>query len=234
MSLANKLLARSIGAAALVALAAPAIAGTVVAVSGPSAGQYRVGSQIPNTQRIALRQGDSLTVLDNGGTRVLRGPGTFVLARPSAAATNDAFTALTSQRRAGQARAGAVRGPDDAPVSNPNLWYVDIARSGTVCLGDAGNIRLWRGDTSSSAEYAISAGSNSAVQVTFPEKEMLARWSSDLEAREGVTYSISGGTQVTFRFLGEIPQEPEALALALIENGCTIQLEELISATTEG
>lgn len=249
MSMGSKLaLALVVGAAALTMAPEKAEAGTVVASSGPSAGTYPVGAQIGDTQRITLRQGDSITVLDGGSTRVLRGPGTFILAQRSASAGNTALAALTARRGGSRARTGAVRGVEGAnPVSNPNVWYVDVANSGTVCLDSGNSLRLWRADTSEEATYLIApAGmSDDGVMVTFPANEMLALWDSALQLRDGHAYTISHmpmaddsdamaeeaePTRVTFALLEDAPSDPEMLAQALISRGCTIQLQQLVAA----
>ena len=227
---------------ALAALAfAPqiAVAGTVVAVSGPSASQYPVGTRLSGTQRVTLRQGDTLTVLHEGRTRTLRGPGTFVLAQRVPQGRNRALAALTTRRSASRARTGAVRG-DGEGVANPNLWYVDVAQSGTVCLANSDPVRLWRAQTADAAVYTIAraGGTEDSVQLTFPEREMLAMWGSAVQLREGETYAISSAAsqdtaQVRFVFLQEIPEDAEDLALALIENGCTVQLEQMSAALAD-
>jgi hypothetical protein len=232
MSLARKLLATGAGLAALAAFAVPALAGTVIASSGPSAAQYRVGAQIANTQRITLRSGDSVTVLDNGGTRIFSGPGTYVLARRSGQAENRAFAALTTQRSADRARIASVRGEGGAQVTNPSLWYVDIARSGTVCLADPARVRMWRGDPVAEATYEITAPGMDASRVTFPASEGIAAWGATTPPSEGVTYTI-GTSEVTFKFLTEVPEEPEAMAQELLAQGCTMQVEQLAAATLE-
>ena len=229
MSLARKLLATGAGMAATAAFAVPALAGTVIASSGPSASQYRVGAQVANTQRITLRAGDSVTVLDNGGTRIFSGPGTYVLARRSGQAENRAFAALTTQRSADRARIASVRGEGGAQVTNPSLWYVDIARSGTVCLADPARVRMWRGDPVAEATYSITAPGMSAAQVTFPASEGIAAWGAATPPSEGVTYTI-GTSEVTFKFLAEVPEDPEAMAQALLAHGCTLQVEQLGAA----
>ena len=229
-------------AAALTIGAEPAMAGTVVAASGPSASEYRVGTQISDTQRITLQQGDSLTVLDASGTRVLRGPGTFTLARQGGATRNRAFAALTTQRSASRARTGAVRtGYDGQPPTNPSLWYVDVTASGKMCLADPSSVRLWRGDTAAQATYTISAvaAPEQRVSISFPESEMLAGWNTRLALTEGLIYSIKGegpGAQavsVNFAFLEDVPTDAEELAQTLIENGCMSQLELLSNAMAE-
>lgn len=232
------LLALVAGATAL-AFASPALAGTVVASSGPSASTYPVGSQIGDTQRITLREGDTLTVLDNGRTRVLRGPGSFVLASRTARRESRTFAALTNRSSAGRARTGASRNADGV-VLNPNLWWVDVSKSGTVCLANPDPIQLWRGDTQEAEVYTVTraGASEGSVMVDFPVTETLGIWRSALQVREGETYTIrengsSEAAQVNFVFLQEIPTDSEELALTLIENGCTVQLEQMAAVLEE-
>lgn len=215
-------------------------AGTVVAVSGPSAGTYPVGTQISDTQRVTLRQGDVITVLDGGRTRVLRGPGTFVLAsRTNAGSRNTALAALTSRRP--QARIASSRGvPGADGETNPNIWYVDVATPGTICLSDIDRVNLWRADKSGEAIYSIApAGSPAdAVRVIFADGEGLARWESALQLRDGMTYTIGRApddeaVQVTFRFLSDVPDDGEAIAQALISNGCQVQLGQIAAAAMD-
>lgn len=232
MSLARTLLASGAALAALAALASPALAGTVIASSGPSAAQYQVGTQIGNTQRITLRAGDSVTVLDNGGTRVLSGPGTFVLARASGQTANRAFASLTTQRSADRARIASVRGEGADQVSNPSLWLVDVARSGTVCIADSARIRFWRADPAAEATYTISAPGMGPASVTFPASEGIAAWGAATPMMEGVPYTI-GSSEVTFKLLAEVPEEPEAMVQALLTLGCTMQVEQLANAMLE-
>ncbi len=233
------------GAVAALAFGAPgALAGTVVAVTGPSASDYPVGTQIGDTQRISLSNGDRLTVLDNGGTRVFSGPGTYILARQGRQSSNSALNALTRQRQASRARTGAVRGTG-APATRPNLWYVDVATEGKVCLSDPTSVRLWRADTTFERPYVISAVADpdAKVELTFNEGEMLAGWDSRIALTEGLIYTIAAQPagagadapaepiNVDFVFLDEVPDDAEGLAGKLIEHGCMGQVEVL--ATSE-
>ncbi|WP_160773452.1 hypothetical protein [Alteraurantiacibacter buctensis] len=240
MSWTNRWLAA--GAMAVAVLAAPQVAqaGVVVSSSGPSAGNYPVGRQIGTNDRIVLRDGDTLTVLQNGGTRVFRGAGTYVLSQASASSTNTGFQRLTTQRAASRARTGAVRGPGDtggAP-SNPSLWYVDVSTAGTRCLPDPENVRLWRGDTQADSTYALVAEglSEGPVDASFRAGEALAIWDINHPPVAGHTYRIGHGSgasavEVRFVFLDAVPATPEELAATLIANGCTVQLAQLASAT---
>ncbi len=209
-------------------------AGVVVSASGPSAGQYPVGRQIADNERITLRDGDAITVLNNGGTRVFSGAGTYMLSQQSGSSNNRAFAALTTQRSATRARTGAVRSSGATEVTNPNLWYVDVSTSGTICLPAANGIRLWRADTQANSTYSITAP-DVETAVTFPAGEMLATWDLDTPPSEGTTYTIghapgSQAVKVQFVFLTETPDTPEDLAATLIANDCMAQIELMSSA----
>lgn len=239
MSHASKLsLGLIAGAAALAMAPQAAEAGTVVASSGPSAATYPVGAQIGDTQRITLRQGDSLTVLDGGRTRVLEGPGSYILAQRGASTSGNSTLANLTRRQRGQARVASSRGPEGGETAtNPNIWYVDVAASGTVCLASTERLNLWRADSSEAAMYSIApAGApGDGVTVTFPADEMLARWDSALQLRDGHAYTIASSsdgeaTQVTFSLLDEMPEDVEEMAQTFIARGCTIQLGQIVSA----
>jgi hypothetical protein len=247
MSWTNRFGAKATAAAAMllavgiVISPTPAEAGVVVSSSGPSAGQYPVGRQIAASDRITLRDGDTVTVLENGGTRVFRGAGNHALNQASTASRSRAFASLTTQRSASRARTGAVRTGAASEVSNPSLWYVDVAAAGTVCLPTATNVRLWRADTQAESTYAIApeGTSRASSSVTFPAGEMLARWTANQPPVAGTTYRIGHGgsigpVEVRFVFLDQTPEEPEALASTLIANGCLVQVEQMSSAMLGG
>lgn len=227
-------------AAAALAMALPAAqaqAGVVVAASGPSAKTYPVGRKVGPSEKIVLQAGDTLTVLDEKGTRVLRGAGTFTLAAKAATDRSSAFALLTRQRSAQRMRTGAVRDAGDGAVSRPNLWYVDVRQSGPMCLADPTEVRLWRPVTAGEQIYAIGlgGGSGAASRASFGDGEMLTVWDlSQAPITDGAKYVIAGGdgrpNEITFRVLKEVPATPDALASRLIELGCTAQLEVLASA----
>ncbi|MEP4785541.1 MAG: hypothetical protein ABJX46_12505, partial [Erythrobacter sp.] len=118
----------ALGAGAF-ALATPAAADVVVKSSGPSAKTFPVGKKLKSTTRITLRAGDTVTILGKSGTRILRGAGTYrVGARGrSTKATFANVTRSRSRSRPGVARAGTI----DDPFA-PNMWYVDVTKSGKV------------------------------------------------------------------------------------------------------
>jgi len=236
LPLRKRLAATALAAAACAFAPAAAWAGVVVSVSGPSAASFPVGKSIGNSERIVLRAGDTLTVLDGNGTRVLRGAGTYPLDQQSGASQRGTFAALTQRRTASQVRTGAIRGEND-PVHPTNLWYVDVSHPGTVCVVGADRVRLWRPATEGDATYALRASGGASHSVTFADGDTLAPWDAAvLPITDGASFALSGpdgagsGT-LTFVVLDAAAEEPEALAQQLIQKGCTQQLELLSTAT---
>lgn len=227
---AKRLLAAGLTLAACAFIPAGLSAGVVISASGPSAGSFPAGRKIGDSERIALRAGDTLTVLDGKGTRVLRGAGTFSLDQQTGPARSGTFAVLT-ERRSAQRTALAASRADELPNLAPsNLWYVDISQPGTTCLADTARVRLWRGMAEGEASYAISAGGKSQT-VAFSDGGVLATWDQEaLPIAAGTDYAVSGGGTLRFVMLAPAAEEPEALAAQLIENGCTRQLEVLSAA----
>lgn len=222
--------ALSLSAAAFVT-AAPAFAGVVVKSSGPSAAQFPVGKKLADTDTITLRDGDAVTVLTDGGTRVIRGPGTHrVGARGASKKT--AFAMLTRQTSGARVRTGAVRGEGAGPMRNTNLWNIDISRPGRFCVVRSASYDVWRPATAGEATYIFgSAVSDYEAQVSFADGEQTASLGADkLPLVENRIYDLSGPSggasqRMEFIVLDAVPAEAEELAQVLARNGCGGQLE---------
>lgn len=223
------------GAALAIAVSGIAEAGTVVASSGPSAAQFPRGKKLDDTDRITLKAGDTVTILDAKGTRVLTGPGTKVVGAPGVP-NRMKYAMLTRQRSATRVRTGAIRGSEGLVATNPNIWNVDVTQSGKVCLADPSLVRLWRSTDQGVATYSVAAPSGSTINVLFDDGDMTAPWDTQLLPLEQDTQYIIRGpggvpeSKVTFVLLETVPQGPEELASLLIEKGCNEQLELLSSA----
>jgi hypothetical protein len=215
---------------------AQAQAGVVVAASGPSAKTYPVGKKLSPTDTVVLKAGDTVTVLDEKGTRVLKGAGSFPLSVKTGADRSGTFALLTRQRSAQRVRTGAVRGEEGGPITRPNLWYVDVRQSGPMCLANPAEVRLWRPATSGEALYAIGPdGTKATSKAAFSDGEMLTVWDlSKAPVADGAKYVVAGQdgspSEITFRVLDSVPDAPEDLAMKLIEKGCTAQLDVLSTA----
>ena len=232
----KRLAATALAAVACALVPSAVSAGVVVSASGPSAGSFPVGKQLGDSDRIVLRAGDTVTVLDGNGTRVLRGAGTYTLSQRAGPSKRTEFASLT-QRRASGVTTGATR-TGDLPPRPTNIWYVDVSRPGTVCVVGTERVRLWRPEVEGEATYALRAASGGASHsVTFDDGATLAAWdASALPIADGASFALSGpagaaGGTLTFAVIGAPAEEPEALAQQLIEKGCTQQLEVLSSAT---
>ncbi len=238
ISIKRRLRALALAGAAL-ALPAAAMAGVVVKSTGPSATRYPVGAKVDDNATITLKAGDVITVLTAQGTRVIKGAGTFRIGdRPQVAA--DRFASLTRKRAATRVRTGAVRGEAEGNPTNPSLWYVDVTRSGTVCLYDFATVRLWRPGSPGTSTYRMFNRENgAAVDVTFDDTVTVAALDpARLPIVEGAPYTITGpdnvtSAQITFALLEGEFEAPDALGEALIAKGCTVQLEALAASLEE-
>lgn len=224
-------------AGAAMSVSGAAAAGVVVKSTGPSAGTYPVGKKVADSSTITLRAGDKITVLVNGGTKVMQGPGTFRVGE-GATRTRARFARLTRQGASNRARTGAVRGGKAGAKSMPNLWLVNVAASGTTCLYDLENVRLWRPTSDEGATYTISQnGAEMTHEVNFVVTEDGRALDPEaLKLSDGGTYTITGPSseeapaepvEVKIVALTETYRQPDALASALAENGCMGQLAAL-------
>ena len=215
--------------------AAPAWADSlVVRSSGPSAGSYAPGKKLADGGSLLLKAGDVVTLLDTKGTRTLRGPGRFsVTAVAAAPATNVTMAALLDTKRVRRARTGAVRGAvGEAPAAakRPNLWLVDVAQPGALCVTDPTAVRLWRADAAKPATVRISGGGAQA-SADFAANEAIAAWPAALPVKDGAAYRIDAGgrsTDIRLALLGAADAGIEGMASALIAKGCQAQLDLLI------
>jgi hypothetical protein len=130
-----------------------------------------------------------------------------------------------------------VRGDTDETASNPSLWYVDVTRSGTICLYDLATVRLWRPGTAGTSTYRIADHAGAAqAEVTFDDTVTVAALDpARLPVTEAGHYMItapdgSTAAHINFVLLAEDYAAPDALAEALIAKGCTVQLETLAAS----
>lgn len=233
MKFRSTLAAIAVAGAALT-VATPALADAVVVRStGPSAASYPVGRRLPPADRVVLRAGDRVVLVGEGSTRTLSGPGNFPV-RAATQASQGAGSTLArylSTTGSGISRTGAVRGT--VTQSAPNLWVVDVTRSGTICVADINNITLWRPDMQQDTLLTVQDNSQPGASVNLA---FVA--GANFRALEGVTiveghdYRISapGMTQPTIvRFVStpSMSTDPAAVASTLADKGCTTQLAML-------
>lgn len=233
--------ARRLTAAAIaVACAGAAVAGPVVVRStGPSARAYPAGRQLPDNAQLSLKAGDSVVLLDSRGTRTLSGPGNFPAVGGSSrvSAVSTASRILANQT-ASERRGGAVRGgtPGSSTTRSPNLWFVDLSKSGTVCIADTNAVRVWRASGAAPAEVRITGASGSGT-ITMPQGATVGDWPKALTVTPGTEYTLTadGMAPAKVRFVTvPVPTSLEDTASQLIAKGCNTQLDLLIAQTSTG
>jgi hypothetical protein len=204
------------------AVGAPLIAKAVVVRSaGPSAKSYPPGKALPDTAKIALQPGDSVTLVGPNSARNLRGPGTFPVASSSAEGL-----AMAANRRS---RFGAMRSGELA--LNPSPWNVDVTQSGTVCAA-SGPVKLWRPESEGSTRLTITPASGEAATVDWPAGKATADWPASITIAAGAEYKLAladrGTESVKFVVIPSAPKDPVEAAQLLVDHGCQNQLDVLV------
>jgi hypothetical protein len=216
----------------------PAHASTIVVRSnGPSAAAYPPGKVLPASGQIVLKAGDTLTVLDAGGTRVLKGPGNVPVSGSGAASVNG-FKALIADTGVRQTRTGATRGTGGGPAHPTNVWTVDSAKSGPFCVVNPANLSVWRPRNASAGKLTLARlGDGKASTLEFLAGESVRAWpTSDLPIVDSGRYRIGGaGTgasvTITIRVLPTTPPTLDDAATELVAKGCLGQIDMLIDST---
>ncbi|MCP5396891.1 MAG: hypothetical protein H6918_09185 [Sphingomonadaceae bacterium] len=214
---------------------------TVVRSTGPTASTNPVGKKLAKGARIKLEAKDRVTVLEKAGTRVLTGPGTFVIGGSTRGPAPDRTNLLAYVSRKGalnMATTGAVRGPGDTDegkaIPAPKLWFLDLESSGNFCLGGAGRLIVWRPEDGPDQTGWISTPEGEmAGTVTWESGSRLKSWPEDeAPLNEGQSYVFippagGKGHELTFIKLEETPDSLDEVADVLVANGCLNQLERL-------
>ena len=213
-----------------VAIGAPALSkALVVRSAGPSAKAYPPGKALPDSAKISLKPGDSVTVLGPNATKTLRGPGTF----PASSSSAEGL-AMAAARRT---RFGAMCSGDLA--LNPSPWNLDISQSGTICIAKGSPLRMWRPSSEDAAKLIITPSSGKATTVNWPAGKSTIDWPAALPVSEGVDYQLAlkdgpSPESVRFSLMPAIPANAVDTAEALIQRGCQNQLDVLVAELGDG
>lgn len=239
MSWTKSMMKLSIAAVAL-ASGGIALASTLVVRSnGPSAGSYPPGKALAAGTTITLKAGDTVTVLDASGTRVLKGPGAIPVSGSKTASANG-ISALIADNGARQSRTGATRGAVGGGTPHAsNVWIVDASRSGTICLLDPQTVSLWRpadGDAGTLKLTRLADGKS--ANIDFRAGQAVRTWPvAEVPVTEGASYRLEGlgmAKPVTVKatLLTQAPDSLDATAQVLLHKGCSAQVDMLVAATT--
>lgn len=235
-------LARAAIGAALLALPGMAMADVlVVRAIGPSAAAYKPGRKLADTASIALKAGDQITLLDNKGTRTLKGPGSFTAAASGSTAAPTTLAGLASTAGGRRARTGAVRDVRAmAEAARPSIWMVDAGQSGTVCVPKADGVSVWRKDADAAGATTITGPGGQRGSIAWIKGQSMQPWPANLPVTPGASYTLKGagaaaaGTAVKFALVDSPPGDLSALGSTLIASGCQAQLDMLIATANGG
>ncbi len=213
----------------------------VIKYEGRNGEIYKPGKKLVPNAKISLKSGEILTVLDERGTRVLRGPGTFSASSAATASSvsNTSLAALIKTSSVRRARTGAVRGEamPTQQTGSPNLWFVDVSKSGKICVADFANLQLWRPDAEASRQIvATNVATGKSASTRFGKGQTTAKWPSPLSPVDGGSYTLGTVDQqektsvrlVKVAMTGE--ERLDTMASKLLSQGCQIQ-GELLAAT---
>lgn len=236
----TKKIAAIAAACTLAIVATPALAGSMVVRStGPSAKIYPVGKPLAANGTLSLKAGDVVTVLDAGGTRVLRGPGAVAVSG-SGAATGSGFGRLLANTGARQSRTGATRSAvGGGPARSPNVWYVDARKSGAQCLVDDASAAIWRPDDSAAGSVLVTAlGDGKSATVDFRAGQSVRAWPAELPLVEGARYTLAiegAAAPATIKptFIGAAAESLDGVAATLLAKGCTNQLDVIVEGSLQ-
>jgi hypothetical protein len=230
----------AVGLGSIVSVASLKAEPIVIKYEGRNGESYKPGKKLAPNAKISLKAGEILTVLDERGTRILRGPGTFS-SSSSAASTvsNTSLAALIKTSSVRRARTGAVRG-EAVPTQqggSPNLWFVDVGKSGKICVADFENLQLWRADAEAPRQIiATNVATGNSASTRFGKGQTTAKWPSSLIPLDGANYTLgtAGEQQKTSVRLVKVAMTGEerldSMASKLLEQGCQTQ-SELLAAT---
>jgi hypothetical protein len=236
----KKISAVSAAAIALFAATAAVAGPMVVRSTGPSAKAFPVGKPLAADARLPLKAGDVVTVLDSGGTRVLKGPGSIAVAG-SGAASGSGFGQLIASAGTRQARTGATRSAiGGGPARSPNVWYVDSSKGGAHCIADAASLSLWRPDNSTAATVVVTGVSNGkSVNVDYRAGQSVRAWpTAELPVTDGALFKVTlpgAKTPVTVKavLLAGSVEGIESTATALLQKGCSNQMDVLVEGSKQ-
>lgn len=221
-------------------LAGTAIAGPVVIrATGPSAAAYPAGRKLADNAQLSLKAGDTLVLLDARGTRTISGPGTFAaLSTGMRAGTAETAARILANTGTSERRGGAVRGgvTPTVEVRSPNLWLVDLSKSGTVCVADANAVRVWRGTSDKAADVQV-GGAGASGTITLPAGAAIGSWPRSVPIADGAEYTVAvnGAAPVKIKVMVvSVPESIEDTASELIAKGCRTQLDLLVATTQAG
>ena len=233
------------GAAALILSAAPAWAVDIVIIES-TVPSIEAGTILDSSLAVSVPAGHEIVIVEpDGSSRVIQGPYAGALGGAGSNVGNDGLMAslgkLVKERENERQVLGAIRA---APGQvKPEIYLVDVARSGTVCLPEGQAPSLWRPATmAKETEIAIAPAPGTgpgddgrASRQLWRDGAQALPWPSDLSVTDDQEYLIR--LEATPRPVKiRLRRIPGALASVgeqaawMYRNGCRRQAERLLTA----
>ncbi|MEY2925543.1 MAG: hypothetical protein RL367_20 [Pseudomonadota bacterium] len=224
---------------ALFAASAAWAGAIIVRSTGPSAKSLPPGKSLPAAAKLSLKDGDAVTILDSGGTRVFTGPGTFAVIS-SGPSTGSSFAQFLQNVGGRQSRSAASRGDYGmGQGQSPNIWFADITKPGPLCIVDPAAVYLWRPTPAKPLTVTLTQSSTGKMaKVQFGKGQAVQPWPvavlpvTDLAQYQLTVGGHSGPVTITLRRLRAEPVGLEDTASALIKNGCSAQTDLLVDTVS--
>ena len=216
------------------AIAAP----LVVRSAGPSAKTFPVGKAVAG-DKIVLKAGDTLVLLDGKSTRTLSGPGTFNAVETKTAEAGSTLGALMAGGGEKRARIGAVRSvKGDDGSKNPSVWYVDMNRSSSMCVIDPANVTIWRKDATAEALVTVTAANVTSSPIKFGPGQARSPWPTAVPVTDGGAYKISwdgakAPTNLKFAVIQPAGTDMQLMVSTFKKAGCDAQLNQVMETASQ-
>lgn len=161
------------------------------------------GAIIKPTQVIKLDSGESLKLLSAAGkVYLLQGPYNGIV-KPGTKSDSDStlksVSELLKNTKSTDFTLAIFRNTSVAmPEYRPDIWGVDIRKSGKYCLRSDLPVHLWWPQASSGALVTLTDTINSrSVEIEWPARKKFAQWPELLPVDDQVTYSVKNNQSPT-------------------------------------
>lgn len=154
------------------------------------------GAIIKSTQTIELQSGESLKLLSStGGIIQVQGPYSGAIAFESKASDGSVLKSvseLVKNSKSTDFTLAIFRNSSvTTPTYRPDIWGIDIRRSGKYCLRPNLPIHLWWPQASPGQMITLTDTTNSqSIEIKWPDRKNYTTWPEILSVNDRVIYSV--------------------------------------------
>jgi len=162
------------------------------------------GAIIRSTQTIELQSGESLKLLSSaGGIIQVQGPYSGAIAFESKASDSsvlESVSELVKNSKSTDFTLAIFRNSSvTTPTYRPDIWGIDIRRSGKFCLRRNLPIHLWWPQALPGDSITLRDTTNSlSIEMEWPDRKKYTPWPEKLPVNDGVIYSVKNNEASLF------------------------------------